>query len=65
MMRKSDALGRSGGAAGELNVDGIVELQCAAERRERVAVARAAHPRHLFERNRAGTSRTADLDHHA
>ena len=65
MMRQRDALGRSGCAAGELNVDGIVELQCAGERRERVAVAPAAYPRHLFERNRSGTNRPTDLDHRA
>ena len=64
-MRQRDALGRSGGAAGELDVDGIVELQGAGERRQRVAVARAAHPRHLFERDRAGAGRAADLDHRA
>jgi len=65
VMRQRDALGRSGGAAGELDIDGIVELQRAVERCERVAVARTAHPRHVFERNRAGASRLADLDRRA
>ena len=45
VMRQRDALGRSGGAAGELDVDGIVELQGLGQRGERVAVARAAHAR--------------------
>ena len=64
-MRQRDALGRSGRAAGELDIDGIVELQSAGECREGVAVARAAHPRNLLERNGAGTGRAADLDHRA
>ena len=34
-MRQRDALGRSGGAAGKLDVDGIVELQRLGERGER------------------------------
>ena len=65
MMRQRDALGRSGGAAGKLNIDRIVELQCLGERRQRIPVPCAAQRRHLFERNRAGKSRAADLDHGA
>ena len=65
VVRQRDALGRSGGAAGELDVDGIVELQGLAERGEFVAVARAAHAGDRLERNGAGSGRAADLDHRA
>jgi hypothetical protein len=65
MMSQRDPLGRSGGAAGELDVDGIVELQSPGERCERVAVPRRAHARHVFECNRAGIERAADLDYRA
>ncbi|GCC46801.1 hypothetical protein chiPu_0030737, partial [Chiloscyllium punctatum] len=59
------ALGRAGGAAGELDVDGVVELQARAERDKLLAVAFPAHLRDLLERNRARRRRSADLDHGA
>ena len=65
VMRQRDALGRAGGAAGELDIDGIVELQRSGQFRQRLAVPRAAHPRDVLERDRAGRWRPADLDHRA
>ena len=59
------ALGRAGGAAGELDIDGIVELQRLAERRELLAMPRAAHAGDVVEGDRAGAERSADLDHRA
>ncbi len=65
VVRQRDALRRSRGAAGELDVDGIVELQGLGQCGEFVAVARAAHAGDLFERDGAGCGRAADLDHRA
>ncbi len=59
------ALGRTGGAAGELNIDRIVELQRLSERGELLAVPRAAHRSDVLERQRARAQRPADLDHRA
>ena len=64
-MRQRDALGRTGGAAGELDVDGIVELQGFCQCRERLAVARSAHLAHVLERKGARSLWPADLDHRA
>ena len=65
VVRQRDALRRSGRAAGELDVDRVVELQGLGQGLERVAMARAAHARHLLEGDRARRKRTADLDHRA
>ncbi len=59
------ALGRARGAAGELDVDGIVELQRLAECGELFAVPGAAHAGDVLECQRAGAERPADLDHRA
>ena len=64
-MGQHHALGRTGGAAGELDVDGIVELQLVAQGLDPVAMARPAHGRDLLERNGAGRGGAADLDHQA
>ena len=64
-MRQRDALGRTGGAAGELDVDGIVELQGFCQCRQRLAMARPAHLAHVLEGNGARSLRPADLDHRA
>jgi hypothetical protein len=58
-------LRRSRGAAGELDVDGIVELQGCAEHSELLAMLCAAHARDFLKGNRAGCLRAADLDHDA
>ena len=65
VMRQRDAFGRSRGAAGELDVDGIVELQLGGKRDKCCLVACAAHPRDLLERDGAGAGGFADLDHGA
>ena len=65
VVRQRHALGRARGAAGELDIDGIVELQRFGQFRQRLAMPRAAHPRHVLECDRAGRWRPADLDHRA
>ena len=64
-MRQRHALGRAGGAAGELDVDRIVELQRLAQRRDLFAMARSAHLRHVLEGEGAGCLRPADLNDRA
>ena len=54
VVRQRHALRRAGGAAGELDVDRIVELQAVRERCERVAMPVAAHRQNVLERDRAG-----------
>ena len=65
VMRQRHALGRARGAAGELNIDRIVELQRPGEFGKLLAVPRAAHLRHVLEGEGAGTFGAADLDHRA
>ncbi len=65
VMRQRHALRRSGGAAGELDVDRIVELQRLAKLGKLLAVPRAAHLRHILEGDGAGRFGAADLDHRA
>src|SRR4051812_23703115 len=65
VMGQRHALGRSRRSAGELDVDGIVELQGGTERGELLAVQGSAHDGGLLERNRARTGGAADLDHDA
>ena len=64
-MGQRHALRRARRAAGELDVDGVVELQALAERSELLAMPRTAHLRDLVERNGACAFRSADLDHMA
>ena len=62
VVRQRHALRRAGGAAGELDVDRIVELQALRQRGQHLAMAVAPHARHLLEGDRAGLLRSADLD---
>ena len=65
VMRQRHALRRSRGAAGELDIHRIVELQKFAELGKLLAVPRAPHLRHILEGDGAGRLRAADLDHRA
>jgi hypothetical protein len=65
VMRQRDALRRTRGAAGELNVDRVVELELASHRLQRSALGRAASRGNLIEGDCSRNLRAADLDHDA
>ena len=65
VMGQRHALRRARGAAGELDIDGVVELQDLAEGCDLLAMPRAADASDFVERNRAGAKRPADLNHRA
>ena len=65
VVRQRHALRRARGAAGELNIDRIVELQRRSELRKLLAVPRAAHTCDVLEGDGARTFGAADLDHRA
>ena len=54
MVAERGSLGEARGAAGELDVDGVVELQLAVERAQPVALGRARERRHVREVVHAG-----------
>ena len=64
-MRQRHALRRARGAAGELNIDRIVELQRRSQFGKLLAVPRAAHFCDVLEGEGARTFGAADLDHRA
>ena len=65
VMRQRHALGRARGAAGELDIHRIVELQRRSQFGKLLAVPRAAHFCHVLEGEGARTFGAADLDHRA
>ena len=65
VMRQRHALRRARGAAGELDIDRVVELQRRSQLGKLLAVPRAAHFRHVLEGEGARTFGAADLDHRA
>ena len=62
VMGERRAFGSAGGAAGELDVDGIVELQLRRQLREHGAMAVAAHAEHVVEAQEAAFLVVADAD---
>ena len=61
-MGQRGAFGGAGGAAGELDVDGIVELQLRRQLRKLPAMAVAAHAEHVGEAQEAALFVVADAD---
>ena len=62
MVGQRRSFGRAGGAAGELDVDRVVELQLAGEVGERGAVAVAAHAEHIVKTQKAAGVALADAN---
>ena len=56
------AFGRAGGAAGELDIDGVIELERRRQRRLRAAFAVAAHAHHVVEAIEAAALVGANAD---